>query len=67
MDSATIVVLSALVIGLIYGVVGLLSGFCMMSSLRGWWAEGDDRLVRTYALAIGIAVAATQCLRSRRR
>jgi uncharacterized membrane protein YedE/YeeE len=62
MDSATIVILSALVIGLIYGAVGLLSGFCMMSSLRGWWAEGDGRLVRTYALAIGIAVAATQLL-----
>jgi len=62
MDSAQIIILSALVIGLIYGSVGLLSGFCMMSSLRGWWAEGDDRLVRTYALAIGIAVAATQWL-----
>src|SRR5258707_15284498 len=34
----------------------------MMSSLRGWWAEGDDRLVRSYALAIGVAVAATQWL-----
>ena len=55
MDSAQIVIVSALVIGLIYGSVGLLSGFCMMSSLRGWWAEGDGRLVRTYALAIGIA------------
>src|SRR6201747_2085280 len=62
MDSTQIVILSALVIGLIYGAVGLLSGFCMMSSLRGWWAEGDDRLVRTYALAMGIAVAATQWL-----
>src|SRR5882757_3554631 len=62
MDSAQIVILSALVIGLIYGAVGLLSGFCMMSSLRGWWAEGDGRLVRTYALAIGVAVAATQWL-----
>src|SRR5258708_34794096 len=62
MTAANIVVLSALAIGLIYGAVGLLSGFCMMSSLRGWWAEGDDRLVRTYALAIGIAVAATQWL-----
>ena len=60
MDSATIVILSGLLIGLIYGAVGLLSGFCMMSSLRGWWAEGDGRLVRTYALAIGVAVAATQ-------
>jgi uncharacterized protein len=62
MDSAQIVILAALVIGLIYGAVGLLSGFCLMSSLRGWWAEGDGRLVRTYALAMGIGIAASQCL-----
>src|SRR3954451_21417319 len=62
MDSTQIVLLAALAIGLIYGAVGLLSGFCMMSSLRGWWAEGDGRLVRTYALAMGTAVAATQLL-----
>jgi uncharacterized protein len=66
MDSAAnIVVLAGLVIGLIYGAVGLLSGFCLMSSLRGWWAQGDGRLIRTYALAIGIAVAATQLLAAR--
>jgi uncharacterized membrane protein YedE/YeeE len=46
-------------------VIGLLSGFCMMSSLRGWWAEGDGRLVRTYALAMGIAIAASQLLAAR--
>jgi uncharacterized membrane protein YedE/YeeE len=63
MDSAAnIVVLAGLVIGLVYGAVGLLSGFCMMSSLRGWWAEGDSRLVRTYALAIGVAIATSQLL-----
>jgi uncharacterized membrane protein YedE/YeeE len=63
MDSAAnIVVLAGLVIGLIYGAVGLLSGFCLMSSLRGWWAQGDSRLIRTYALAAGVAVAATQLL-----
>src|SRR3981189_1904486 len=61
MTSATnIVVLAGLVIGLAYGAVGLLSGFCLMSSLRGWWAEGDSRLIRTFALALGVAVAATQ-------
>lgn len=60
--SANIVVLAGLLIGLVYGAVGLLSGFCLMSSLRGWWAEGDGRLVRTYALAMGVAVAATQLL-----
>ena len=62
MDTATLVVLAGLIIGLVYGSVGLLSGFCMMSSLRGLWADGDGRLVRTYALAMGVAIAATQLL-----
>ena len=31
-------------------------------SLRGWWIEGDSRLIRSYALALGVAVVATQCL-----
>src|SRR3981189_1605926 len=31
-----------------------------MSSLRGWWAEGDSRLIRSFALALGVAIAATQ-------
>src|SRR6266481_5539498 len=64
-DTANIAVLAGLAIGLLYGAVGLLSGFCMMSSLRGWWAEGDGRLVRTYALAIGVAIAASQLLAAR--
>ena len=38
--AANIVVLAGLLIGLAYGAVGLLSGFCLMSSLRGWWARG---------------------------
>ena len=54
LSAANIIVLSGLLIGLVYGAVGLLSGFCLLSSLRGWWAEGDGRLVRTYALAIGV-------------
>ena len=65
MDPANIVVFAGLIIGLIYGSVGLLSGFCMMSGLRGWWAEGDGRLIRTYALAMGIAIAASQLLAAR--
>ena len=62
MDSTGIVLLAALAIGLIYGSVGLISGFCMMSSMRGWLAQGDGRLVRTYALAMGAAIAASQVL-----
>src|SRR3954471_5298225 len=59
---ANIAVYSGLLIGLAYGVVGLLSGFCLLSSLRGWWASGDSRLIRTYALALGVAIAAAQLL-----
>ena len=62
MDFNTLVILAGLAIGLAYGAIGLLSGFCMMSSLRGWWAEGDGRLVRTYALAMGTGIAASQIL-----
>ena len=57
-----IVVIGGLLIGLVYGSVGLLSGFCLLSGLRGWWAEGDGRLIRTFALALGVAIAATQLL-----
>ena len=60
-----IVVLSGLLIGLVYGAVGLLSGFCLLSGLRGWWARGDSRLIRTYALALGVAIAAVQLLAAR--
>jgi len=65
MESALLVILAGLAIGLIYGAVGLLSGFCLMSSMRGWLTEGDGRLVRTYALAIAIAIAASQFLAGR--
>jgi uncharacterized protein len=60
--SAQLVILTGLAIGLIYGAVGLLSGFCLMSSMRGYLADGDGRLVRTYALAIAVAMAASQFL-----
>lgn len=62
LDGNTIIIASALLIGLVYGAVGLSSGFCLLSGLRGWWADGDGRLIRTYALAIGVAVASTQLL-----
>jgi len=61
-EATNIVVYAGLLIGLAYGAVGLLSGFCLMSSLRGWWAQGDSRLIRCNALALGVAIAVTQLL-----
>src|SRR5246127_2673171 len=65
MEPSQTAILSGLIIGLLYGSIGLLSGFCMMSSLRGLWAEGDRRLARTFALAMGVAIAASQLLAAR--
>jgi uncharacterized protein len=65
MDPSMITVLSGLVIGLLYGAIGLLSGFCMVSGLRGWWADGDSRLARTFALAMGVGIVASQLLAAR--
>jgi uncharacterized membrane protein YedE/YeeE len=57
-----VVVFAGLLIGLAYGIVALLSSFCLLSGLRGWWAEGDSRLIRTFALALAVALVVTQCL-----
>src|ERR1700748_2985965 len=65
MEPSQIAVLSGLVIGLLYGSIGLLSGFCMTSGLRGLWAEGDGRLARTFSLAMGGAIAAPPLLAGR--
>ena len=53
-------VIAGFAIGAVFGVVGLLSGFCLMSSLRDWWAHDDGRKIRSYALALAVAVVGTQ-------
>jgi uncharacterized protein len=50
------------VIGLAFGAVALQSGFCLTSGLRNWWTKGDGVLVRSFALALAVAIAGTQAL-----
>ena len=57
-----IVLYAGFLIGLVFGVVGLLSGFCSLSGLRNWWIERDSRMIRSFALAMAIAIIATQTL-----
>jgi len=57
-----IVILAAFLIGLVFGAVGLVSGFCLTSGLRNWWTHGDGLMVRTFALALAVAIAGTQLL-----
>jgi uncharacterized membrane protein YedE/YeeE len=48
------------VIGLAFGIVGLLSGFCLTSGLRNWWGGSDSRKIRSYAIALATAILGTQ-------
>ena len=57
-----IVLYAALLIGIVFGVAGLLSGFCLTSGLRHWWIKDDGRMIRSFALALGVAIAGTQGL-----
>lgn len=59
---ANSVIAAGLLIGLVFGAVGLLSGFCLTSGLRKWWTQGDGRLIRSFALAVAAAIAGTQAL-----
>jgi uncharacterized membrane protein YedE/YeeE len=49
-------------IGIAFGVIGLLSGFCLSSSLRDWWNVNDGRKIRSYAVALAVAIAGAQFL-----
>ncbi len=61
-DFTTVVLLCAFLIGLTFGVVGLLSGFCLTSGLRNWTLKGDGVQIRSFALAAGVAVIGAQGL-----
>ncbi|MHB2267363.1 YeeE/YedE family protein [Aliihoeflea sp. PC F10.4] len=53
---------AAFAIGLVFGAVGQVSGFCLMSGLRGWWVEGSGLRIRAFALALAIAILGSQLL-----
>lgn len=54
--------IAGFVIGLAFGGLGLLTGFCLLSGLRDWWTANDGRKIRSFALALAVAIAGTQAL-----
>ncbi len=57
-----IVNIAGALIGIVFGAVGLLSGFCLTTGLRNWWTKGDGVRIRTFALALAVAIAGAQAL-----
>ncbi|WP_416221105.1 YeeE/YedE family protein [Rhodopseudomonas palustris] len=62
MQMPDVVIVLGFAIGAALGVAGLLSGFCLMSGLRDYWTRDDGRKLRSYALALAVAIAGTQAL-----
>lgn len=52
----------ALFIGLIFGAVAQRTGFCTLGALSDWTLFGDTRRLRSWLLAIAVALAGTQLL-----
>lgn len=53
---------AGLAIGLAFGIAARATGFCLVSGLRGWWVAGERTKIRAFALALAVAVAASQAL-----
>jgi uncharacterized protein len=49
-------------IGMVFGVAGQRSGFCLTGGLREWLREADDRRIGAFALAVAVAIAGTQLI-----
>ncbi len=62
MSNTVMVAWGGLVIGLLFGIVGQRTGFCLTSGLRKAWTEGDGRMLRSFALAMAVAILASHGL-----
>ncbi len=51
-------------VGILFGVASRWSGLCLLRGLRGAWYEGDGRPIRTFALALAVALLGSQLLYS---
>ncbi|MGB3273779.1 MAG: YeeE/YedE family protein [Xanthobacteraceae bacterium] len=64
MTSSQVLIWGGLAVGILFGIAARLSSLCLLSGLRGWWLSGDGRPIRTFALAIAVALAGSQALQA---
>lgn len=56
------VLVGALIIGVLFGAIGQRTGFCLLRGLKNRWEAGDGRKLRSFALAMAIALLGSQIL-----
>ncbi len=62
MNVQDILIGSGLAIGLIFGVTGQLSGFCLNRALKEYWQSGALHKAQSFVLALCVATIGTQAL-----
>lgn len=62
MSHTELVVWSAALIGLCFGATGQATGFCLMRGLANSWTLGDTRKLRSFVLAMAVALLGSQAL-----
>ena len=61
MDTVERVLWCALAVGMAFGVIGHMTGFCLNRALRDYHVYRSDSKLRSFLLAMGVAVLGTQC------
>lgn len=62
MSNGVMVVWGGWVLGLLFGAVGQRTGFCLMRGLRDAWLNADGRMLRSFCLAVAVAIVGTHVL-----
>ena len=62
MNVQDILIGSGLAIGLIFGITGQLSGFCLNRALKEYWQSGALHKAQSFVLALCVATIGTQAL-----
>jgi uncharacterized membrane protein YedE/YeeE len=62
MSGLTLSLWAGFAIGIAFGVTGQRTGFCLNSGFRNYWLAGDGRKLRAFALALAVAILATQAI-----
>jgi uncharacterized membrane protein YedE/YeeE len=62
MNAVTLTLWAGFALGIAFGVTVQRTGFCLNTGLRGFWVSGDRRMIRSFALALAVAILLSQAI-----